>query len=219
MTQINEAQFRKVKVGAQWQVADFEGKALPGFGTFTYEDDVDEKVEQLNGKKPLPAKKKEPAMTEGLEAVIGYLINGQDQAARDTIHSYFVTKVQAMVNEGKLSRDERASMIEDILDAMQTSYEESGDEGDFDDARRYYRDDASDDEIRADYKRWVKKPVSESKAELTPEQRKKIQADFREWSGGFDPSECDEKQIRMYAKTGLDADFTEAQGLEALLNH
>ena len=48
----------------------------------------------------------------------------------------------------------RADMINDILEAMQSAYEEEGIEGDFDDARRYYRDDASIDELLADHKKW-----------------------------------------------------------------
>lgn len=44
--------------------------------------------------------------------------------------------------------------INAILEAMQKSYEEWGEEGDFDDARRYYRDDAPMSEIDADYEKW-----------------------------------------------------------------
>lgn len=40
---------------------------------------------------------------------------------------------------------------------MQETYEAEGVEGDFDDARRYYREDASLEEIIADYKKWCEK--------------------------------------------------------------
>ena len=48
----------------------------------------------------------------------------------------------------------RADMIYAILDAMQSAYEEEGIEGDFDDARRYYKNDASMEELLADYEKW-----------------------------------------------------------------
>ena len=46
--------------------------------------------------------------------------------------------------------------ISAILEVMREAYEREGVEGDFDDARRYYRDDASEDEINADYDKWCK---------------------------------------------------------------
>lgn len=46
--------------------------------------------------------------------------------------------------------------IEVILEKMQEAYEREGVEGDFADARRYYAEDASDEEIDADYEKWTK---------------------------------------------------------------
>ena len=46
--------------------------------------------------------------------------------------------------------------IEAILEAMREAYEREGVEGDFDDARRYYREDASNEEIDADFEKWCK---------------------------------------------------------------
>lgn len=48
----------------------------------------------------------------------------------------------------------RAEKINAILEAMEAAYEAEGVEGDFDDARRYYRIDATDAEVDADYDRW-----------------------------------------------------------------
>lgn len=50
----------------------------------------------------------------------------------------------------------KQSKINAILEAMQEAYEREGVEGDFDDARRYYREDASEDEINSDYDKWCK---------------------------------------------------------------
>lgn len=38
---------------------------------------------------------------------------------------------------------------------MQEVYESQGEEGDFDDGRRYYREDASDEELLADHAKWT----------------------------------------------------------------
>jgi hypothetical protein len=46
--------------------------------------------------------------------------------------------------------------INAILISMQERYEEEGVEGDFDDARRYYLNDASMVEIDTDYQKWCK---------------------------------------------------------------
>lgn len=48
----------------------------------------------------------------------------------------------------------RAEKISAILETMQAAYEAEGVEGDFVDARRYYRDDAPMSEIDADYQKW-----------------------------------------------------------------
>jgi hypothetical protein len=47
-------------------------------------------------------------------------------------------------------------MSAEIVNAMRQHYEEQGEEGDFDDALRHYKDDASNEEIIADYHKWVK---------------------------------------------------------------
>lgn len=52
------------------------------------------------------------------------------------------------------TRMDKHSKINAILDAMQAAYEREGVEGDFEDARRYYRDDASEDEINSDFEKW-----------------------------------------------------------------
>jgi len=49
----------------------------------------------------------------------------------------------------------RQSKIDSILAAMQDAYDAEGIDGDFDDARRYYREDASDAEIDADLAKWA----------------------------------------------------------------
>ena len=56
-----------------------------------------------------------------------------------------------------LTKQERNWHAITIVDAMQEAYEEEGEEGDFDDARRHYREDASDEEILADLDKWVNK--------------------------------------------------------------
>jgi hypothetical protein len=48
----------------------------------------------------------------------------------------------------------KADMINAILRAMRAAYEKEGIEGDFADAYRYYRDEASLDELLADYEKW-----------------------------------------------------------------
>jgi hypothetical protein len=45
--------------------------------------------------------------------------------------------------------------IDAILEAMRKAYEAEGIEGDFDDARRHYSQDATNEEIDDDYDRWV----------------------------------------------------------------
>ena len=55
-----------------------------------------------------------------------------------------------------LTKGQRYSMAEDIISAMRTAYEESGDEGDFDDGFRYLSQDASDDELEYEYDKWCK---------------------------------------------------------------
>lgn len=43
-----------------------------------------------------------------------------------------------------------------IVQAQQEAYEAQGVEGDWDDARRYYRDDASQAELIEDHVKWCK---------------------------------------------------------------
>lgn len=69
------------------------------------------------------------------------------------------------VAAAKLTRDQKNSMIEDILDAQRKEYAEG--EGDFDDARRHYRNDADDYEILDDFKRWCKGKTVPAKASAT----------------------------------------------------
>jgi len=49
---------------------------------------------------------------------------------------------------------DKHSKISAILEAMQEAYEREGIDGDFDDARRYYYEDASEAEIDADCVKW-----------------------------------------------------------------
>jgi len=49
---------------------------------------------------------------------------------------------------------DKHSKISAILEAAAAAYEREGIDGDFDDARRYYLNDASEDEINSDYDKW-----------------------------------------------------------------
>ena len=53
-----------------------------------------------------------------------------------------------------LSIAQRVALARKIIEAMRASYEEHGEEGDFDDGERYLRDDASDEELLAEEVRW-----------------------------------------------------------------
>ena len=55
-----------------------------------------------------------------------------------------------------LTQTQRNIMAEDIISAMQTRYEEEGEEGDFDDGYRHLSNDASDNELQWEYDRWCK---------------------------------------------------------------
>lgn len=55
----------------------------------------------------------------------------------------------------KLTKEERANLANATISAMQEVYESQGEEGDFDDGRRYYREDASDEELLADHAKWT----------------------------------------------------------------
>lgn len=49
---------------------------------------------------------------------------------------------------------DKHSKIDAILVAIKEAYDREGVEGDFDDARRYYREDASEAEIDSDFEKW-----------------------------------------------------------------
>lgn len=54
------------------------------------------------------------------------------------------------------SKQERSNYASLIVEAMSARYELEGEEpGDYADARRYYIEDASDQEILADYQIWM----------------------------------------------------------------
>ena len=55
-----------------------------------------------------------------------------------------------------LSIAERTRLASKIINAMQASYEEHGEEGDFADGERYLRDDASDTELLREEEKWCK---------------------------------------------------------------
>lgn len=52
---------------------------------------------------------------------------------------------------------DKVDKVDAILAAMEEAYEREGVEGDFADARRYYLNDASKEEINADYEKWCNK--------------------------------------------------------------
>lgn len=55
-----------------------------------------------------------------------------------------------------LTREQRAELAQNIISAMQDSYDEHGEEGDFADGLRYLRDDASDSELLREESKWCK---------------------------------------------------------------
>ena len=55
-----------------------------------------------------------------------------------------------------MTKEEREAMARDTVEAMQIAYDEEGEQGDFDDALRYLRDDATDEELRAEHAKWSK---------------------------------------------------------------
>ncbi len=54
-----------------------------------------------------------------------------------------------------LSRSRRADMARAVCDAQREVYAAEGVEGDFDDAERWLRDDATEDELLSEYARYV----------------------------------------------------------------
>lgn len=66
--------FRRVKLqdgpdAGKWQIADVDGKAMAGYGTFDTEDEVITKQHELNGTKPKP--KNESLMRDVCDMVCG----------------------------------------------------------------------------------------------------------------------------------------------------
>lgn len=53
-----------------------------------------------------------------------------------------------------LTLAQRVHKAQRIVEAMREAYEAEGVEGDFDDAERYLRDDASDQELLHEEERW-----------------------------------------------------------------
>lgn len=51
---------------------------------------------------------------------------------------------------------------------------------------------------------------------LSAVDRKAILADFKEWTGGFDPQETTEREIKRYVQTSMDSSFDEAEVLRFL---
>lgn len=55
-----------------------------------------------------------------------------------------------------LTSQQRAQMAEEIVGKMRAHYLEHGEDGDFSDALRHLRHDASEDELNDEYNRWAK---------------------------------------------------------------
>jgi hypothetical protein len=53
-----------------------------------------------------------------------------------------------------LTQDQRQELAHKITEAMREDYEQHGEDGDFEDAYRYLRYDASDSELLAEEQRW-----------------------------------------------------------------
>jgi len=51
---------------------------------------------------------------------------------------------------------DKVDKVDAILARMKEAYDEEGIEGDFADARRYYLEDASEEEVDYDYAKWCK---------------------------------------------------------------
>lgn len=51
---------------------------------------------------------------------------------------------------------------------------------------------------------------------LSAKDKKIILADFKEWSGGFDPKECPPGEIKKYIRAALSTEFDAAQALQFL---
>ena len=55
-----------------------------------------------------------------------------------------------------LTRQQRTKMAEEIVEQMRAHYQEHGEDGDFPDGLRYLRDEATDEELEYEHRRWVK---------------------------------------------------------------
>lgn len=55
----------------------------------------------------------------------------------------------------KLTKEQRALMARNITEVMRAHYEQHGETGDWADGERYLRDDASDEELIEEHKKWV----------------------------------------------------------------
>lgn len=55
----------------------------------------------------------------------------------------------------KLTKEQRDALATSTISAMADVYEAEGEEGDFDDGRRYLRDDASDEELLEEHAKWT----------------------------------------------------------------
>jgi len=61
--------------------------------------------------------------------------------------------------------------------------------------------------------------ITEAHKPLTPEAKEEILADFQQWSGGHDPSECPEEDLQTYVNMTLPADYDPEEALEFLTNY
>jgi hypothetical protein len=59
--------------------------------------------------------------------------------------------------DSKELKMDKAVLVSDILEKMREAYEAEGVEGDFDDAFRWYMEDAPLEEIIADHEKWCPK--------------------------------------------------------------
>ena len=54
--------------------------------------------------------------------------------------------------------------------------------------------------------------------DLTSDEKKALRTDFKEWSGGFDPSECPEADVRKYIKSAISTSIDERAAQEYLMS-
>jgi hypothetical protein len=89
-----------------------------------------------------------------------------------------------------------------------------------------FSEDISDKRVtRVNFKSYLREleeeelAFSETYKPLTPEAKQEILTDFKQWSGGFDPSECPEEDLRTYANMTLPADYDPEEALEFLRSY